>query len=190
MNKHRLEAFSDGVIAIIITIMVLDFKVPFHANHFSDLIALLPMFLSYILSFTLIAIYWNNHHHLFLAVENINGRVLWANMHLLFWLSLIPFVTFWLGESGFAKEPVMLYGCVLLLASIAFYILNKSLLHSHDKNSKFAKALGNHKKEISSIVLYILAIVSSLISSYVALGLYSIVALIWIIPDKRVEKNC
>jgi len=186
MNKSRMEAFSDGVIAIIITIMVLELKVP-HGAELPSLRPLLPIFISYVLSFVYIGIYWNNHHHLFQAVHKINGKVLWANLHLLFWLSLIPFVTAWMGENEFAQAPIALYGLALTMAAFAYYLLTRALLSIHDSETVLAKALGSDFKGRISLVIYIAAIVFSLVSRWIALGLYVLVAVIWIVPDTRVE---
>ena len=188
MSKNRMEAFSDGVLAIIITIMVLELTVP-HGNDFAALIPLIPVFLSYVLSFVFLGIYWNNHHHLFQAVQNVNGRVLWANLHLLFWLSLIPFVTGWMGENNFAPLPVALYGVVLLLAAIAYFILTRSLLSIHEEDSVLATALGRDFKGKISVVIYLLAIPLAFVSSWIAGGLYVAVAVIWLIPDRRIERT-
>jgi len=188
MGKSRLEAFSDGVLAIIITIMVLEMKVP-HGDHIADLEPLLPVFLSYILSFIYIGIYWNNHHHLMHIVQNINGSVLWANIHLLFWLSLVPFATGWMGENHFSTWTVLVYGVVLLMASIAYFILVRVLVYHDNSNSKLSKAIGKDKKGIISTVIYILAIPLCFIHPYISCSLYIIVALIWLAPDKRIEKT-
>lgn len=187
MGKGRLEAFSDGVIAIIITIMVLELKIP-HGADWHALRPLIPPFLSYVLSFIYIGIYWNNHHHLFQAVHKVNGRILWANTHLLFWLSVIPFVTGWSGENHFAPLPVALYGVVLLCAATAYFILVRALLAHHGKDSTLATAMGSDFKGKISLVLYAAAIPLTLISSWLSLGLYAGVAVIWIIPDRRIEK--
>lgn len=188
MGKSRLEAFSDGVIAIIITIMVLELKVP-HAADLTALQPLIPVFLSYVLSFIYVGIYWNNHHHLLHAVRHINGHVLWANLHLLFWLSLIPFVTAWMGENHFAPLPVALYGIVLLLAAIAYFILTRVLITYHGKDSPLAIALGRDVKGKISMVFYALAVASSFINSWFACALYVLVAIMWLIPDRRIEKT-
>jgi uncharacterized membrane protein len=188
MGKGRLEAFSDGVIAIIITIMVLEIKVPHEAN-LEALRPLIPIFLSYVLSFVNLGIYWNNHHHLLQAVRNVNGRILWANQHLLFWLSLIPSATAWMGETNFAKLPVSLYGIVLLLSGIAYFILSRSLVDHHGKDSTLAIALGSDFKGKVSLVVYALAILLSFVSSLVACLLYVLVAIIWLIPDRRIERT-
>lgn len=187
MNKNRLEAFSDGVLAIIITIMVLELKVP-HGEAFADLRPLAPIFLSYVLSFIYVGIYWSNHHHMFQLVKTVNGRVLWANAHLLFWLSLVPFVTAWSGENHFAAVPVALYGGALLMASIAYYILTRALIAAHGRDSILHRAVGRDIKGVISTVLYIVAIPLALYWTYAALALYILVALIWLIPDRRVER--
>jgi uncharacterized membrane protein len=187
MGKGRLEAFSDGVIAIIITIMVLELKVP----HGSDLAALkpeIPALLSYVLSFIYIGIYWNNHHHMMQAAHTVNGRILWANLHLLFWLSLVPFITRWMGEDHLAPIPVALYGTVLLMAGVAYYILSQMLISHHGKDSTLAVALGKDYKGIASVVLYVIATLSSFLNPLISLGIYVAVALMWIIPDRRIEK--
>ena len=187
MTKNRMEAFSDGVLAIIITIMVLELKVP-HGTDFASLSPLLPVFLSYILSFIYLAIYWNNHHHLLQIVKHIRGGILWANIHLLFWLSLVPFVTGWMGENNFAALPVALYGIILLFAAIAYFILVRTLIFHHGKNSPLAVAVGNDFKGKISVVIYAVAILSCFIHSLIAGSLYVLVAIIWLIPDKRIEK--
>jgi len=188
MNKDRLEAFSDGVIAIIITIMVLEMKVP-HGDNAAALKPLAPVFLSYIMSFVYLAIYWNNHHHLLQAVQHVNGNILWANLHLLFWLSLIPFVTGWMGENSFAATPVALYGGVLLCAAVAYYILVRVLLARHGQKSILAQAIGSDFKGKISLVIYAAAILLCFIAHpYPACGLYVLVAVMWIIPDRRIEK--
>lgn len=188
MKKGRVEAFSDGVIAIIITIMVLEMKVP-EGDNLQVLSPLIPVFISYILSFIYLGIYWNNHHHLFQAVEHVEGPVLLANLHLLFWLSLIPFVTAWMGENHFSMWPVALYGLVLLMAAIAYFILTSVLLKYHDSKSVLAAAIGNGVKERISVGIYAFAIAVSFINSWVAFGIYSVLALVWIIPDRRIEKQ-
>jgi TMEM175 potassium channel family protein len=184
--KGRLEAFSDGVIAIIITIMVLELRAP-HEGSPEALRPLLPAFLSYVLSFVFIGIYWNNHHHLLQATRRVNGRILWANLHLLFWLSLIPFVTSWLGDSHFAPWPVAAYGGVMLFAGVAYYILSRVLVHHHGKDSELAAAVGTDRKGEISLVIYAVAIAVSFKSPPVACGLYVLVAVIWLIPDRRIE---
>ncbi|MEO7763888.1 MAG: TMEM175 family protein [Ferruginibacter sp.] len=189
MGKGRLEAFSDGVLAIIITIMVLELKVP-HGNHLKDLKPLFPVFMSYVLSFIYIGIYWNNHHHLMQTVNKVSGLVLWSNIHLLFWLSLVPFATAWMGENHFSKWPVILYGFILMMAGVAYYILAHSLTAIHGKDSVLAKAIGKDKKGILSVILYIVGIVTSvLIDPWIGFSIYVIVAAIWFIPDRRIEKN-
>lgn len=187
MNKNRLEAFSDGVIAIIITIMVLDLKVP-HGTDFNSLKPLLPVFLSYILSFVYLGIYWNNHHHMMYTVKRIDGGILWANLHLLFWLSLVPFVTGWMGENNFAPLPVALYGIILLLAAIAYYILQNRILKRQGNNALLSRAIGKDLKGKLSPVLYVIAIVSTFFNEWLAGCIYVLVALIWLIPDKRIER--
>lgn len=186
MNKSRLEAFSDGVLAIIITIMVLEFKVP-HGFELVDLKPLIPKFLSYILSFIYLAIYWNNHHHMMHTVKHVTGGILWANIHLLFWLSLIPFTTDWMGENSFKSMPMALYGVVLLMAAIAYYILQIQIIKNHRPNSILARAIGNDIKGKISPILYFLAIASCWISQWIAVFIYVLVTFIWLIPDKRIE---
>ncbi len=187
MNKTRLEAFSDGVLAIIITIMVLEIKVP-HGTDFTDLLPLFPKFLSYILSFIYIGIYWNNHHYLIHSLSKVNGKILWANLHLLFWLSLIPVATGWMGEHNFAKPSMTLYGIILFLSSVAYFILQRIIILSEGENSGLAKAIGNDLKGIASTILYILGIVCSFYSEWISGAAYLVVALLWLIPDKRIEK--
>ena len=187
MKKGRLEAFSDGVLAIIITIMVLELKVP-HGNDLASLQPLIPVIISYILSFIYIGIYWNNHHHLLHTVTNVTGGVLWANLHLLFWLSLVPFVTGWMGENDFAPIPVALYGIVLLMAAIAFYVLQTLILKKHGKQSILAKAIGKDFKGKISPILYVVGIFSTWFSPLFAGSIYALVAFIWLIPDKRIER--
>jgi len=188
MTKGRLEAFSDGVIAIIITIMVLELKIP-HGAGLSALTPLAPIFLSYALSFVFLGIYWNNHHHLLQAVKHVDGRVLWANLHLLFWLSLTPFVTGWMGENQFASGPVALYGVVLLFSAIAYYILTRTLLSIHSKDSALAIALGSDFKGKISVVVYAAAIALSYLNSWIAGAMYVLVAVMWLVPDRRIEKT-
>jgi uncharacterized membrane protein len=187
MSKERLAAFSDGVIAIIITIMVLELKVP-HGADWSALLALWPIFLSYVLSFIYIAIYWNNHHHLLHTFKQVDGRILWANTHLLFWLSLIPFATGWMGENNFANLPTATYGLSLLMPAIAYYILQLTILRTEGKDSVLAKAIGSDWKGKVSPVLYIFGIGLSFVRSWMACAVYTIVALMWLIPDRRIEK--
>jgi uncharacterized membrane protein len=188
IKSNRLEAFSDGVLAIIITIMVLEFQVPKTAE-LKSLIPLLPVFISYILSFINLAIYWNNHHHLFSAVEAINGKVMWANMNLLFWLSLLPFATAWMGENKFTKWPVFVYGIVLLGCGVAYFILTKILINIHERDSALVIAIAKNKREQLTIFIYLFGVGSSLFYPYLALGIYFAVTFLWIIPDKRIEKE-
>lgn len=187
MNKNRLEAFSDGVLAIIITIMVLEFKVPTDTT-FEAVILLSHKFLSYILSFIYVGIYWNNHHHMMHTVKSVNGKILWANLHLLFWLSLIPFATAWIGEHHFASFPMMLYGLILLMNAIAFNILQQTIINSHGKSSELSKAVGKDYKGKLSVVLYIIAVVLTKYYVPISGAIYILVALIWLIPDKRIER--
>jgi uncharacterized membrane protein len=189
MHKGRLEAFSDGVLAIIITIMVLELKVPRHAPALADLRPLWPVFLSYTLSFAYVAIYWNNHHHMLQVTPRVTGAILWANLHLLFWLSLIPFATGWMGENQFAATPVAVYGVVLLLASIAYYILQYTILHVPGGNPVLAAAIGRDLKGRCSSLVYALAIALCLVSHWIAFALYVLVALVWLIPDRRIERT-
>ena len=188
MSKGRIEAFSDGVIAIIITIMVLELTVP-HEADLAALRPLIPTFLSYVLSFVNLGIYWNNHHHLFQAIKQVDGRVLWANLHLLFWLSLVPFVTGWMGENDFSAWPVALYGTVLLLAAVAHFILTRTLLSIQGRDSVLATALGRDFKGKVSLVIYLVAIPLAFVNSWVAGVLYVLVAVMWLIPDRRIEKT-
>lgn len=187
MGKGRLEAFSDGVLAIIITIMVLELKVP-HGGEFNTLEPLIPVFLGYVLSFVYVGIYWNNHHHLLHTVKEVSGGVLWANLHLLFWLSLIPFSTGWMGENHFAAAPTSLYGVILLMAAIAYYILQVTILRTHGPSSVLGKALGNDLKGKLSPLLYAIAIPTAFASPLIANALYVGVAILWLIPDSRIEK--
>jgi uncharacterized membrane protein len=188
MSKGRLEAFSDGVLAVIITIMVLEMKPP-HGDAFISLKPVFPIFVSYALSFINIGIYWNNHHHMMHVVQHVNGKVMWANMHLLFWLSLIPFTTGWMGENHFTTWPVALYGITLFMAGVAYYILAHSLIHLHGKDSTLAAALGKDQKGIISVVIYLVAIVLSFTNAWISLTLYALVAAMWFIPDRRIEKK-
>ena len=188
MSKGRMEAFSDGVIAILITIMLLELIAPREAS-LAALLPLLPVFLSYVLSFIFLGIYWNNHHHLLQAIKQVDGRVLWANLHLLFWLSLIPFVTAWMGENHFPTWPVALYGLDLLLAAVAYFILVRALLSLHGQDSILATALGSDLKGKVSVVIYLVAIPLAFVNSWLACGLYVLVAVIWFVPDRRIEKT-
>ncbi len=188
MGKGRLEAFSDGVIAVIITIMVLEMRVP-HAPTLQALSEVGPVFLCYALSFVNIGIYWNNHHHMLHATEHVNGAVLWANLHLLFWLSLVPFTTGWMGENHFAVLPTALYGGVLLMAAIAYWILQRAILSTQGADSLLARAIGNDIKGKLSPLLYLIAIPSVLLSPWIADGIYVAVALMWLVPDRRIESR-
>jgi uncharacterized membrane protein len=188
MSKGRMEAFSDGVIAILITIMVLELKVP-RGSDPAGLLPLLPVFLSYVLSFVFLGIYWNNHHHLLQAIKHVDGRVLWANLHLLFWLSLIPFVTGWMGENEFAAWPVALYGVVMLGAALAYFVLTRALIALHGGDSVLATALGRDLKGKISVVVYAAAIPLSFVGSWFACILYILVAIMWLVPDRRIEKT-
>ena len=187
MGKGRLEAFSDGVLAIIITIMVLEMKVP-HGASLHDLLPLLPVFFSYVLSFVYVGIYWNNHHHMLHATTTVTGAMLWANLHLLFWLSLFPFATGWMGENHFAMAPTAIYGVVLLMAAMAYYILELAIIRAHGPDSILKKAVGRDLKGKLSPLLYILAIGGTLVSPWIAEAIYVAVALVWLIPDRRIEK--
>jgi uncharacterized membrane protein len=188
MNKNRLEAFSDGVIAIIITIMVLELKVP-QGTHWNALEPLLPVFLSYVLSFTYIGIYWNNHHHLLHTVQQINGPIMWANLYLLFWQSLIPFVTGWMGENHFAALPTALYGFVLLMTAVAYFILQSAIIAKQGRESLLADAVGRDRKGKLSVVFYIIAIGLAFVNQWLADALYMLVAVMWFLPDPRIEKK-
>jgi uncharacterized membrane protein len=188
MSKGRMEAFSDGVLAILITIMVLNMTAPQGAD-LAALLPVVPIFLSYVLSFIFLGIYWSNHHHLLQAITQVDGRVLWANLHLLFWLSLIPFATRWVGENQFAAWPVALYGAVLLLAAVAYYILVRALISLHGGESTLATAVGRDFKGKVSLAIYAVAIPLALVDSWIAFGLYVLVAVIWLIPDRRIEKT-
>ena len=188
MGSGRLEAFSDGVLAIIITIMVLEMKVP-HGGELFTLKAIAPIFLGYVLSFINVGIYWNNHHHLLHSVEHVNGKVLWANTHLLFWLSLIPFGSGWMGENHFATWPVAVYGFILMMAGVAYYILSQSLIGLHGKDSTLAKAVGNDRKGISSVIIYAAGVALTFINPWLGFASYVVVACIWFIPDKRIEEK-
>jgi uncharacterized membrane protein len=188
MTKGRLEAFSDGVLAIIITIMVLELKPP-HSDSLASLGHLWPVIISYVLSFVIIGIYWNNHHHMFQAASKISGSVLWANLHLLFWLSLFPFTTAWMGENNFSKVPVAFYGFVQFMAGLAYYILSRFLKKIHGADSYFSKALGGDSKGRLSILLYLIGIGASFLHPMIGFSLYFLVAVIWFVPDKRFEQN-
>ena len=188
MNKGRLEAFSDGVIAILITIMILELKVP----HGADLEAIRPLmwqFIAYVLSFIYLGIYWNNHHHMLQATKKISGKVLWANMHLLFWLSLVPFVTSWMGENHFAPLPTAVYGVILLASAIAYTILQNLIISAHEENKHLKTAIGNDIKGKISLVCYIAAIALAFVNQWISDALYVIVALIWLVPDRRIESK-
>jgi uncharacterized membrane protein len=186
MRTERLEAFTDGVMAILITIMVLEFRVP-HGVVLADLRPLLPVFLSYLLSFVYLGIYWNNHHHMFTVSQHVDGGVLWANLHLLFWLSMVPFVTAWMGENHFAPTPIAVYGFVLLMAAVAYYILQSIIIRLDGRDSVLAKAVGKDIKGKISPLLYIIAIPSAFISPWISGALYVTVALMWVVPDRRIE---
>jgi uncharacterized membrane protein len=187
MGKNRLEAFFDGVVAIIITIMVLEMKVP-HGDNIETLYPLVPVLLSYVLSFIYLGIYWNNHHHMLHACKHVTGSMLWANLHLLFWLSLIPFTTGWMGENHFAAMPTALYGFVLLMAAIAYWILQLRIIVSQGKNSIVKQAVGNDWKGKLSPVLYAAAILLAYVSQWIAIAIYVFVALLWLVPDRRIER--
>jgi uncharacterized membrane protein len=188
MKTTRLEAFSDGVLAIIITIMVLELKVP-HGVDLAALKPLLPRLLSYVLSFIYLGIYWNNHHHLFQATEQVSGGILWANLHLLFWLSLFPFTTDWMGENHLAATPTAVYGFVLLMAAIAYVVLERAIIAKEGRDSLLAQAVGKEWKGKLSLALYLAAIPLAFVSSWIATGLYAFAALLWLIPDRRIERQ-
>ena len=188
MKKNRLEAFSDGVLAIIITIMVLELHVP-EETDFHSLLSRVPIFLSYMISFVYLGIYWNNHHHLFQVTEKVNGKILWANLHLLFWLSLIPFATSWIGANYQASAPVTLYGIVLLMSAVAYFILQNAILNHHDEDFVLRKAIGGDLKGKFSTLIYIVGIALSFYYSPLAILCYIVVALIWFLPDRRIEKS-
>ena len=188
MTKGRLEAFSDGVIAIIITIMVLEMKVP-HGDRLEDLVPLVPTFLSYVLSFIYVGIYWNNHHHMLQAATAVTGAIMWANLHLLFWLSLFPFATGWMGENHFTAAPTELYGAVLLMAAIAYLVLQQSIIRAQGHDSILKKAVGRDWKGKLSSVLYVVAILATSRASWIAQAIFVLAALIWLIPDRRIEKR-
>jgi len=189
MNSTRLEAFSDAVIAILMTIMVLELKIP-HGADFQAIAPMLPIFLTYVLSFVYLAIYWNNHHHMLQATKSVNGKVLWANMHLLFWLSLVPFATGWMGENHFAPLPTAIYGVILLCAAIAYTILQTTIVHHHrGENALLADAVGNDLKGKISIALYVVAIGAAFLHQAISHALYVVVALWWLVPDRRIERK-
>ena len=188
MGKGRVEAFSDGVIAIIITIMVLELRAP-HDASLQALAPLWPVFLSYVLSFVYVGIYWNNHHHMLHAVKHVSGPVLWANLHLLFWLSLTPFTTAWMGENHFATIPVAVYGVGLLLNAIAYTILVRALVATHGRDSEFAARIGSDKKGYVSLAMYVLAVGLAFVNAWISLAIYAAVAMIWFIPDRRFERS-
>ncbi len=187
MGKNRLEAFSDGVIAIIITIMVLEMKIP-HGDSLETLAPLVPVFMSYVLSFVYVGIYWNNHHHMLHACTRVTGGILWANLHLLFWLSLFPFITGWMGENHFAAVPSALYGGVLLSAAIAYWILQQAIIASQGPESRLKAVIGSDWKGKLSPLVYVIGIISTFLWSWVAQALYVAVALLWLVPDRRIEK--
>jgi uncharacterized membrane protein len=188
MTKSRLEAFSDGVLAIVITIMVLELKVP-HGSDWAALRPILPVFLAYVVSFVYLGIYWNNHHHMLQAAKQVNGRILWANLHLLFWLSLVPVVTHWIGENYTAPLPVALYGVVLLMAAVAYYILALALVTHHGRDSDLARAMGRGAKEIASLLLYAASIPSAFFVPWIAIAIYVVVPILWLVPDPRIERT-
>jgi len=188
MTTVRLEAFSDGVIAIIITIMVLELKVP-HGTHLEDLAPLLPIFLSYILSFLYVGIYWNNHHHLLQTCKEVTGSILWSNLHLLFWLSVLPFAAGWLGENHFASAPTALYACVLLMAGVAYYVLQQAIIYAQGSHSVLKRAIGKDWKAKLSLLLYVVALFTTLRSPGIAQAILVIAGLIWLVPDRRIEKG-
>ncbi len=187
MTTNRLEAFSDGVLAIIITIMVLELRAPEEPS-LRALIPTVPTFISYVVSFIYLGIYWNNHHHLFQITEKVNGKILWANLHLLFWLSLVPFTTSWVGENHLASVPVAMYGFVLLMSAIAYFILQNAILKHHGDDFPLKNAIGKDLKGKASAVIYIAALALAFVNSWLAVGCYVIVAIIWFVPDKRIEK--
>ena len=187
MTKSRLEAFSDGVIAIIITIMVLEIKVP-HGSDWAALRPLIPVFLAYVLSFVMLGIYWNNHHHMLQAAKRVNARILWANLHLLFWLSLIPVVTHWIGENYAAPLPVALYGVVMLAAGVAYFVLARSLVSHHGADSALGVALGRDDKGKASVAIYTAAIPLAFVNTWISIALIVVVAIMWLVPDRRIER--
>ena len=187
MNKTRLEAFSDGVIAVIITIMVLELKTP-HGEDWSALRPLLPTLGTYVLSFVFLGIYWNNHHHMLHAAERVNGKILWANLHLLFWLSLVPFVTGWAGENHFARVPTLGYGIVLLMAGIAYQILGRAIVHLHGPGSRIHTALASDLKGKLSMASYFVAVLLAFVDPRITWALFAVIAFVWVVPDKRIER--
>ena len=187
MEKNRLEAFSDGVLAIIITIMVLEIKVP-HGSELTALKPIVPVFLSYVLSFLYVGIYWNNHHHMFQSTRHVSGGILWANLHLLFWLSLFPFATGWMGENQFTSTPTALYGAVLLMAAVAYYILQRAIIARQGRDSLLAAAIGGDWRGKLSPVLYFVAIPLAFVRPWIASSVYVLVAFLWLIPDRRIER--
>ena len=187
MGKGRLEAFSDGVIAVIITIMVLEMKVP-HGEDLATLLPIVPVFFSYVLSFIYVGIYWNNHHHMLHTVTRVSAGILWANLHLLFWLSLVPFVTGWVNENHFAALPVALYGVVLLMAGVSYYLLERVLIAHHGRDSPLARAMGKDYKGLISLFIYAVAIGLAFVNVWVSCALYVLVALMWLIPDRRIAR--
>ena len=188
MNKNRLEAFSDGVIAIIITIMVLELKIP-HGDNLQSLLNIAPKFISYIISFVYIAIYWNNHHHLLHTVKKVSGSILWANVHLLFWLSLIPFVTAWAGENNFSELPVATYTFILFMAAVAYFILSKTIISVHGEDSILFSAIGKDIKGIISVIAYGISIPLSFFLKSASIAIIVLIAILWLIPDRRIEKT-
>jgi uncharacterized membrane protein len=188
MGKARLEAFSDGVIAVIITIMVLEMKVP-HGTEIAALLPMWPVFLAYVLSYVYVGIYWNNHHHLMHAVDRVTGGILWANLHLLFWLSLVPFVTGWMSENHFAAVPTALYGAILVMAGVAYHFLVRCLVDVHGKDSRIGRSVGNDRKGTISTAIYVVAIPLAFVEWWLAFGLYCVVAAMWFVPDRRIEKR-
>ncbi len=188
MKKSRLEAFSDGVLAIIITIMVLELKPP-KATSLEGLGSITPIFISYLVSFIYVGIYWNSHHHLFQITETVNGKILWANLHLLFWLSLIPFTTSWIGENHIEAVPVALYGFVFLMSGISFLILKSHILKNHEKSASIHQMIGSHKKEYMSLAIYVVGIGFAFINTYIAIAFFMGVASVWFLPDTRIERK-
>jgi len=188
MNKGRMEAFSDGVLAVIITIMVLEMKAP-RGNDLMALQPVVPVFLSYVLSFVNVGLYWNNHHHLLHATEHVTGGILWANLHLLFWLSLTPFATAWMGENHFAPWPVAMYGTLLLLAGMAYFLLTKALIKHHGSKSVLATSIGRDNKGVASVIIYLAAIPVAFVKPWIACACYVLVAVMWLIPDPRIERR-